>query len=522
MYTLNKRLLALLLLLTSPSCLTSGGSAVQLPEALIPLNQRIEKEVKVCLQHKAEKGKLYNIDPLINEDSFQKASISGKKQRAIACFITQKNSLIREIVLKYFFIESIQFSITVTGIVIIFVTGQKLKKLAKEMLMGGGGMDFVIDLYINAVMISLILTVIGFLFKKVSNLLTIGRFYYNPDELYLPVASLEEKYMSMKYFLPADFVGAIEPCFIILRNDSKRYDQAQRIEELLALINPKRREDGLLHWDQRKVDKLFEPFNPELRRQLKELAFFIMVNINLNKHGIQAVSITLFNGPPGTGKTHSAKVLAEAIGIPYSDLSMATNHGTLFGNVDQVGMLTQSRKTNIKRKYGDYTLICYDDGDREISARASSDQLALFDRKKYDYTDMYYGVSIPKPRIAIVTANYGEELESAITNRFDKTIYYADIFSVYTPAGINKILDNELSNLIAKYSCLPYSLTKKEFTRQEWEGIKQGALKATKKNQDKGFRTALSYIRMKLNQKLKKKHDVYVTTHASRLRQQAA
>lgn len=512
----KKQLLSLFLLLIFTSCLAGESGRVQLPEAIIPLRERIEKDVKKCLQSEAEKGGLYSLGELTSQARLQNTSDDLRKELSLEYFKDHKDNLIRKIVFPYLIKEALLFSIIIIGLGILFISFQALKKMLKTFLREEAGEeaaqagDFIIDMYLNGLVAAISLSFLGLLFKSGNNTLTIFRFYFNPAELYQSIASIEERYMNVKWYLikdHKDYIKVIESWLVNLRMHPKRYDLVKQLTELLDLVRVDRK-DGFLLWNEKFANEVLIAFKPPIRKQLKELAFNIMIRLNVFKlKGTREQLTSIFYGIPGTGKTYAAYCIAKILNIPSFQIDLGVSNETLFGSQNQrSGNLTQAIGGAISKKHGDSAICICDDGDRALNSQkvATSWQLDLLDTSKDRYHDSFFNVDIFKPIIMMFTGNYGDDLDPAASNRFVSVIHFKDPF---TKQGIVMILEDYMNSLIEKYQGLPYSVTRKDFSDQEWDGFKQVAIKKAELIGDKGLRTAKHYVQEYFNKKVKQKHD---------------
>jgi SpoVK/Ycf46/Vps4 family AAA+-type ATPase len=182
---------------------------------------------------------------------------------------------------------------------------------------------------------------------------------------------------------------------------------------------PKDRETGLalidiksfdLTWD----DVVLEPKNLEI---LQRVTLENRKQEILQAYGLQPKSKLLFCGPPGCGKTLTAKVLSGVLGIPLVYVNLAAVFSSYLGET----------ATNLKKIF-DYVekgewVVLFDEFDAIARDRNTLNEHGEVKRLVNSLLQLIDGSSANS--IFIAATNHESLLDSAVWRRFDEVILFA-------------------------------------------------------------------------------------------------
>jgi SpoVK/Ycf46/Vps4 family AAA+-type ATPase len=156
--------------------------------------------------------------------------------------------------------------------------------------------------------------------------------------------------------------------------------------------------------------------SPSLQRQIVQLISERRAGKKLMTAGLDAPKSVLFTGPPGVGKTESAREIALALNVPLLILDMATVISSLLGrsgnNVKQA--FAFARRTPC--------VLFLDEIDAVAKRRDDDGDIGELKRL---VTVLLQEIDLwPANNLLIAATNHVQLLDTAVTRRFDQTITF--------------------------------------------------------------------------------------------------
>ena len=220
-----------------------------------------------------------------------------------------------------------------------------------------------------------------------------------------------------------------------------------------------------IYYNEEEIDKEFEDYTVDAKRQIKELAFEI-VDIYNNPNRRLMIFI---HGLHGIGKSHILKKLWKALGIPaVGNMNLERHREDLYGTSERLSSLTVEVMRVLVN--GSKTVMAVvEDGDRSLNrdVKHQGMTLLLLDGGAKFFLDKHFNVKIELPSVMIFTGN--EEIkEAAIKDRF---AYILNLKDPLTARGKRKILYERLAELIQEQIETSHAVTREDFTDQDYNVI---------------------------------------------------
>lgn len=235
------------------------------------------------------------------------------------------------------------------------------------------------------------------------------------------ISDIEEAYILKRHFISRSLQESIDDLFIQYRNEE--FDKRQRREMIQnALRMPQRHKKIDRAWalDRFRQHSHFESFDDSLKEHLTKL----IVKVTTDSQSLVGPNRSLRStcylyGPPGSGKTSSAKELAKVLGLPCYEITISNTSDFTKENVegclgrmsgDRVGWLSDALMQKNEAEQRCYTngFLILNDFDRVLFSRpdAIGFLLDLLDTDKTSYYSKYFHAEIGIERLNIlVTAN---------------------------------------------------------------------------------------------------------------------
>lgn len=187
----------------------------------------------------------------------------------------------------------------------------------------------------------------------------------------------------------------------------------------------------------------------------------------LQVHGLSPIKTILFKGPPGVGKTLTAKWLAKEMNLPLKVVDLASVMSSLLGKTGN----------NIKTVFEDAAnspcVLLLDEFDSIAKKRA--DEHDVGELKRLLTVLLQLIDSWPSTSILIAATNHPELLDPAVWRRFEMKLDFTNP----DPEQIKKYLietskDQRISDLYFLYLGMSYSDIKNEITKGKKTSILDG------------------------------------------------
>ena len=246
------------------------------------------------------------------------------------------------------------------------------------------------------------------------------------------------------------------------RNPPKESDRAW-IEALSKNVATEGGEEGV---DMLKLVHVFAPedvnqkiddivLTPEQEAEVEKIVKAIQYRDYLRKIGLREIGKLLFVGPPGTGKTSTARAMSARLGLPFLEvkLSMITSQylGETSKNIDKVFELAKKMSPCI---------LFIDEFDFVAKTRTSDEHAAL-KRAVNTLLKCIDDISLVNDGVLLIGAtNHPKLLDSAAWRRFDEIVMFPlpdvemreQIFKMVLEPIEGKFNTEELAAMTENYS----------------------------------------------------------------------
>jgi ATPase family associated with various cellular activities (AAA) len=243
-------------------------------------------------------------------------------------------------------------------------------------------------------------------------------------------------------------------------------------------------------YDRSRFDKIFECYNNDTQTELRRLAVRYIAGqkgqLDAKKYAVY------FRGPPGTGKTRAAQLLAKFLDVPYQEISLSgISKKEFVGTRDGGGNpgLVANAMIRVGEKGGAMNfLMLVDEGDRVLNDKSSERSSALLpymlmylDPSRNFYYDGFFEANVDKSSMYTVMAGNYEISDEALKNRLH-TIPFGAI-SKECKAKI--VWDEYFPQIFSRYQHSKFKLTPEDFTEYDKSKVDQ----LIESDPDPGMRT---------------------------------
>ncbi|WP_256776795.1 MULTISPECIES: ATP-binding protein [unclassified Stenotrophomonas] len=187
-------------------------------------------------------------------------------------------------------------------------------------------------------------------------------------------------------------------------------------------------------------------WDPAVDRQVRQLVAERKGLLRLQENGLSAPKSVLFCGPPGVGKTESAREVAAALGLPLVILDLATILSSLLGksgnNLRQV--FQYAKRTPC--------VLLLDEIDAIAKRRDDSGDIGELKRL---VTVLLQEIDLwPSTHLMIAATNHVQLLDTAVIRRFEQTINFPRPDALQLSALGNSLGSNGSAKMPAGWTTL--------------------------------------------------------------------
>ena len=162
----------------------------------------------------------------------------------------------------------------------------------------------------------------------------------------------------------------------------------------------------------------------------------------LEREGLRPTRSVLLTGPPGTGKTMTARWLAGQLRRPLMTLSLGSLMSSLLGRSGA------NLRNAIEFARGQDGVLFVDEIDALAKSRAESDDVG--EQKRLVAVFLQELDRWPEDRLLLAATNHPELLDSALWRRFDETIAFPEASEVANRNVVGRLLGRRVEPSIAE------------------------------------------------------------------------
>ena len=319
-----------------------------------------------------------------------------------------------------------------------------------------------------------------------------------------PLLHHEIDYIRKRRFLPVGLQKSIETQFKATRVDEARIG---RVEDYVGTALNLPLESLRTEFDLNLINKLFDGYPTELRKQVESFVFQQVLLQDASSYGLREQSVRAGKrvagyliGPPGTGKSRYAELIARSLGLPFAKVSLegASLDDLLGRSVDSdfptPGKIAKAiANAKINGKGAKNLVLFIDEADRVINNQHPYSQdilpfmLKLLDPEAKSFFNPYFNAEIDISNLTIILAGNFTIQEEALKKRL-----FVINFPGFTLEYRKRIIwESTIPNLLTSFSQNgKYSLSLADLTAEDKERIQS----LIQQDKDPGFRTIESVL----------------------------
>lgn len=172
----------------------------------------------------------------------------------------------------------------------------------------------------------------------------------------------------------------------------------------------------------------------KLRERLQQVLLEQRQRFELEKHGLRPARRLLFTGPPGTGKTSTARVIAGELGLPLFSIRLETVLTKFMGETAAKLRLVFDALAETRGVY------LFDEVDALGGERASLNDVGEIRRVLNSFLQFLEEDS--SESVIVAATNHPDLLDNALFRRFDTVMG----FSLPDDDSIEKVIENRLTS----------------------------------------------------------------------------
>lgn len=327
-----------------------------------------------------------------------------------------------------------------------------------------------------------------------------------------PIEQFERKYVVKKEYLPKKLQDLLEKEFVLARFDHAKLQEAQQIADLVLHLPMKKFK---IHYTEQELESLFKGYPVELKAKMNAFAFRQMMiqSPDKDKPSLDKIrqgkrNAVYFEGVPGTGKTHFAKLTAQALKLPFACISLeGASISDLVGRSpassdSTPGLILQAiTNATVNGKTAKNAILFLDEADRVINNSKSEILpflLKLLDPETKTFFNPYLGVHIDISNLIIILAGNHSIEDEALAKRL-QIIQFKGFPTEYKK---QVIWDTTLNKITEAYSQNgKYKISVDDLTEEDKAEINH----LIELDQDPGFRTIEAVLMDYIDYKAMKK-----------------
>ncbi len=331
-----------------------------------------------------------------------------------------------------------------------------------------------------------------------------------------PIESIELEYVLKKRFLPLGLQEFIENSLELSRIHSGDVQSLLHVIKLalnLPIHNKK------IKFNQEMIEKLFENYPETLRQKVEAFSLRQVMTqaAQMNESKVEDINpgkrvAAFFYGIPGSGKTRFAELIAQALDVPFAQISLeGATISDLVGRPMSAanptpGIIARAMINAKKDGEGAKNMVLLiDEADRIINHPQSGDadilpfMLKLLDPENKSFFNPYFNHDIDTSRLTIILAGNSQINDEALRKRL-----FVVKFEGFDDQFKKKIIwESTLPHMVENYSQNgKMDLSMSDITDEEHRMIDQCILS----DQDPGFRTIENVLMSFLDYKAAQKY----------------
>lgn len=177
--------------------------------------------------------------------------------------------------------------------------------------------------------------------------------------------------------------------------------------------------------------------SPELGQQLRQILLEQRQRDVLRRHGLRPASRVLMIGPPGTGKTSTARVIAGELGLPLFAIRLDTIITKYMGETAAKLRLIFDALVETKGVY------LFDEVDALAGDRAASNDVGEIRRVLNSF--LQFLEEDQSESVVVAATNHPQLLDNALLRRFDTVMDFA----LPDDDGVRAVISNRLATFLS-------------------------------------------------------------------------
>jgi hypothetical protein len=331
-----------------------------------------------------------------------------------------------------------------------------------------------------------------------------------------PMERHEIRYVRKKPMLAPGLAKSVEEAIYEARTtDPSLYSakDAGRLAPLLidkALSLPTTVKE--LPYNRTKIDELFKCYSEETKDELHNL---IIIHIaGIHKGPGSQKRIAFFKGPPGTGKSRAAKLVAKALDVAFQEISLADVKKEDFvghrkSKDATPGLIANAMIRASKEGSGlKNFMLLVEEADRVLNMKLSGQlgglsnyMLMFLDPGKGTYYNEFFNADIDVSDIGIILAGNYDIEDEALKNR----VHVVNFDAISLECKREIVWNEYFPELFAKYNKSRFAFKEEDFTQKDRDAFDEIIQYDTDPGMRSIYRELEEYIAKQINHKAKEK-----------------
>lgn len=309
----------------------------------------------------------------------------------------------------------------------------------------------------------------------------------------------EVQYVRQKPRLGAAFQASIEDAIFEARTEEPKrhstFDAARLVPSLITetLALPTKSYDT--HYERDEIGKLFHCYNEDTVKEIRRLIVRHVAG-NQGDAGTQKYAV-FFRGPPGTGKSRAAALVAKALKVPFQIVSLNdVTHEKFVGSRKQdyfgpgvlADALIKASEANKKTPGIENFVIAFEEADRTLNGEESSKlkglpnyMLHFLNPSQTSYYNEFFRADISTGNMTTILLGNFDIRDEALVNR----LHVIDFPPISSECKKEIVWNQFFPEIFSRYQKSRFKLNPEEFNDQDRENFD----KDIDADQDPGMRS---------------------------------